>query len=56
VADRTIDIELLDQDMTRTDIVEALERLKFVGCQFTATIRLDRGVQRYLLRLLRDRR
>jgi hypothetical protein len=52
----TINIEYLDQDMTRGDLIEVLDQLRFVGCESTATLRIDRGVTAYLLHLLRERR
>jgi hypothetical protein len=48
-------VEVLDQDMTRGDLVWTLERLKFAAdgsCQ----LRLDKGVRDFLTRALRDRR
>ncbi len=52
VAERTMP-ELTD-DMTVVDLVDVLEHLRFPGGQPT-TLRIDRGVRDYLVRLLRGR-
>ena len=46
----------LTEDMTKTDLVEALEQLKFGRGPGYVTVRLDRGVRHYLIELLRERR
>jgi hypothetical protein len=48
------DVETLDQDMTRGDLVWVLERLKFADglCQLS----VDKGVRDFLIRTLQDRR
>jgi hypothetical protein len=50
VAERTMP-ELTD-DMTVADLIDVLEHLRFHGGQPT-TLRIDRGVRDYLVRLLR---
>ncbi len=44
----------LTDDMTVADLVEALEHLSFAGRQAT-TLRIDRGVRDYLVRMLKGR-
>ncbi len=50
VAERTMP-ELTD-DMTVTDLVDVLEHLRF-PCGQPTTMRIDRGVRDYLVRMLR---
>ncbi len=52
VAERTMP-ELTD-DMTVADLIHVLEQLRFPGGQPT-TVRIDRGVRDYLVRMLRGR-
>ncbi len=52
VAERAMP-ELTD-DMTVTDLVDVLEDLSFAGRQAT-TLRIDRGVRDYLVRMLKGR-
>jgi hypothetical protein len=52
VAERAMP-ELTD-DMTVADLVDVLEHMRFPGGQAT-TLRIDRGVRDYLLRMLRGR-
>ncbi len=52
VAERAMP-ELTD-DMTVADLVDVLEHMRFAGGQAT-TVRIDRGVRDYLLRMLRGR-
>jgi hypothetical protein len=52
VAERTMP-ELTD-DMTVADLIDVLEQLRFPGGQPT-TVRIDRGVRDYLVRMLRGR-
>ncbi len=52
VAERTMP-ELTD-DMTVADLVEVLEHLRFPGSQ-PSTLRIDRGVRDYLVRMLTGR-
>ncbi len=52
VAERTMP-ELSD-DMTAADLVDVLEHLRFPGGQ-PSTVRIDRGVRDYLVRMLRVR-
>ncbi len=47
------DLPELDESMTRADLVEALSHLPFRGGVST-TIKLDRGVSAYLIRLLQQ--
>ncbi len=44
----------LTDDMTVTDLVDVLEHQRFPGGQPT-TLRIDRGVRDYLVRMLRGR-
>ncbi len=44
----------LSDDMTVADLVDVLEHMRFAGGQAT-TLRIDRGVRDYLLRILRER-
>jgi hypothetical protein len=44
----------LTDDMTVADLVDVLEHLRFPGGQ-AITVRIDRGVRDYLLRMLRGR-
>ncbi len=52
VAERAMP-ELTD-DMKATDLVDVLEHLSFAGRQAT-TLRIDRGVRDYLVRVLKGR-
>ncbi len=52
VAERTMP-ELSD-DMTVADLVDVLEHLRFPGGH-AVTVRIDRGVRDYLVRMLRGR-
>ncbi len=52
VSDRTMP-ELTD-DMTVADLVHVLEHMRFAGGQ-AITLRIDRGVRDYLLRMLTGR-
>ncbi len=52
VAERAMP-ELTD-DMKATDLVDVLEHLSFAGGQAT-TLRIDRGVRDYLVRMLKGR-
>ena len=53
-ATRHISTELTD-DMTVTDLLDALEHLPFGPRGAPCTVRLDRGVATFLVRLLRER-
>jgi hypothetical protein len=46
--------EDLDADMTRTDLIEVLERLRFNNGH--SVVRIDRDVRDFLVRLLEDDR
>jgi hypothetical protein len=46
--------EELDEEMTCSDLIDVLERLRFAD-QPSVTLRIDQGVRVYLLRLLRGR-
>jgi hypothetical protein len=50
---QTSDFEELDEDMNHRDLIEILERVRFAD---RVTLRMDRGVLAYLLRLLYERR
>jgi hypothetical protein len=52
VAERAMP-ELTDE-MTVAELVDVLEHMRFPGGQAT-TLRIDRGVRDYLLRMLRER-
>ena len=43
-------VEDLDTDMTRTDLIEVLQRLRFSNGH--SVVRIDRGVRDYLVRML----
>jgi hypothetical protein len=46
----------MTEEMTKADLVEVLEQLKFGRGPGYVTVRLDRGVRHYLIELLRERR
>jgi hypothetical protein len=45
----------LDEDMSRTDLIDVLERLRFVE-RPSITLRIDHGVRDFLVRALRGQR
>jgi hypothetical protein len=45
--------DILDQDMTRGDLVFVLEHLRFVGRDALGTLRVDKGARDYLRDALR---
>jgi hypothetical protein len=53
-ATRHVSAELID-DMTVADLIEVLEHLPFGPRGAPCTVRLDRGVATFLMRLLRER-
>jgi hypothetical protein len=53
-ATRHVSAELTD-DMTVTDLIEVFEHLPFRPRGAPCTVRLDRGVAMFLVRLLRER-
>jgi hypothetical protein len=40
--------------MTKSDLLDVLEHLRWVGRDHTCLVRLDRGVRDYLVRALRQ--
>jgi hypothetical protein len=52
----SIESDVLDQDMTASDLVWALENLRFTRDRNAlSTLRIDRGVRDYLIDVLRSR-
>jgi hypothetical protein len=50
----SIELDVLDQDMTASDLVWALENLRFTRDRNAlSTLRIDRGVRDYLVAALR---
>jgi hypothetical protein len=47
--------EELDEDMRPADLIDTLERLRFTD-RPSVTLRVDRGVRDYMVRILRERR
>jgi hypothetical protein len=45
----------MTKDMSKEDLVEVLEQLRFGRGPGYVTVRLDRGVRHYLIELLRER-
>ncbi len=54
-ATRHVSAELTDDDMTVADLIDVLEHLPFGPRGAPCTVRIDRGVATFLVRLLRER-
>jgi hypothetical protein len=53
----SIQPDVLDQDMTASDLVWALQNLRFGNRQDAlSTLRIDRGVRNYLIRAIAPKR
>ena len=53
----SIEPDVLDQDMTPSDLVWALQNLRFGNRQDAlSTLRIDRGVRNYLIRAIAPKR